>query len=603
MATLQEYHMNLDHQLRSSIQHSIQELFHQSVEQVQMQPTNAEFEGTHTLVCFPLTKLSKRGPEETARMIGEHLQTHSGIITRFNVVKGFLNLVISDAVWIQILQSVYSQPSFGKMPPSGKEIMVEYSSPNTNKPLHLGHLRNNFLGYAVAGIFEALGYRVHKVQIINDRGIHICKSMAAWQQFGNGETPHSQGVKGDKLVGKYYVEFDKQFKSEIAALEASGMPKEEAEKQAPIMKSAVTLLQKWEANDPSTVALWKQMNGWVYEGFDATYQRMGVDFEKLYYESNTYLLGKEEVMRGVEQGVFFQKADGSVWVDLTADGLDQKLLLRSDGTSVYMTQDIGTAILRFRDFPKIEGQVYTVGNEQEYHFKVLFLILKKLGYSWAEKCYHLSYGMVDLPSGKMKSREGTVVDADDLMEEMVEEAAKQTQELGKVTEMDSAEVKALAEMVGLGALKFFLLKVDPKKRMLFDPNESIQLQGHTGPFIQYTHARIKSILRKAEQLSIQPDATTFSTVFNLEPTEREVIFKVNQYITKLIEAGREYSPAILANYAYELAKDYNQFYQAIPIFQETDQAKLKFRIAFSRVVADVLKKSIAVLGIQVPERM
>jgi arginyl-tRNA synthetase len=595
--------MNLDHQLRSSIQHSIQELFHQSVEQVQMQPTNAEFEGTHTLVCFPLTKLSKRGPEETARMIGEHLQTHSGIITRFNVVKGFLNLVISDAVWIQILQSVYSQPSYGKMPPSGKEIMVEYSSPNTNKPLHLGHLRNNFLGYAVAGIFEALGYRVHKVQIINDRGIHICKSMAAWQQFGNGETPHSQGVKGDKLVGKYYVEFDKQFKSEIAALEASGMPKEEAEKQAPIMKSAVTLLQKWEANDPSTVALWKQMNGWVYEGFDATYQRMGVDFEKLYYESNTYLLGKEEVMRGVEQGVFFQKADGSVWVDLTADGLDQKLLLRSDGTSVYMTQDIGTAILRFRDFPKIEGQVYTVGNEQEYHFKVLFLILKKLGYSWAEKCYHLSYGMVDLPSGKMKSREGTVVDADDLMEEMVEEAAKQTQELGKVTEMDPAEVKALAEMVGLGALKFFLLKVDPKKRMLFDPNESIQLQGHTGPFIQYTHARIKSILRKAEQLSIQPDATTFSTVFNLEPTEREVIFKVNQYITKLIEAGREYSPAILANYAYELAKDYNQFYQAIPIFQETDQAKLKFRIAFSRVVADVLKKSMAVLGIQVPERM
>ncbi len=595
--------MNLDLTLRTEIQKAVTALFNQQIEQLQLQPTNAEFEGSHTLVCFPIAKISKKGPEETARLIGEYLQSNSGIVSRFNVVKGFLNIVISDAVWVQVFESIYSDPSFGITTPTGREIMVEYSSPNTNKPLHLGHLRNNFLGYSVAEIYNALGYHVHKVQIINDRGIHICKSMAAWKLFGNGETPQSSGLKGDKLVGKYYVEFDKNYKTQCKELEEKGVSKEEAEKQAPIMKYAVQLLQQWEAKDPETLELWKTMNGWVYKGFEATYKRMGVDFEKLYYESTTYLLGKDEVLRGVEQGVFFKKEDGSVWVDLTGDGLDQKVLLRSDGTSVYMTQDIGTAILRFRDFPKIEGQVYTVGNEQEYHFKVLFLILGKLGYEWAKKCYHLSYGMVDLPTGKMKSREGTVVDADDLMDEMVEEAEKQTRELGKIEESTEQEIKDLSEMIGLGALKFFLLKVDPEKRMMFDPNESIQLQGHTGPFIQYTHARIKAILRKAESMGIQADASSLKNVTSLEPAERAVIFKINQYTNKLQEAAREYSPAIVANYVYELAKEYNQFYQAIPIFQESDADKLKFRIAFSQVTASTIQKAMRLLGIHVPEKM
>ncbi|MBK7650846.1 MAG: arginine--tRNA ligase [Flammeovirgaceae bacterium] len=595
--------MNLDFTLRTEIQKAVSELFGQSIDQLQIQPTNVEFEGSHTLVCFPLTKISKKKPEETAQAVGEYLQSHSGLVSKFNVVKGFLNLSITDAVWVKVFEAIYSDSSFGNAKPLGKEIMVEYSSPNTNKPLHLGHLRNNFLGYSVAEIYKALGYTVHKVQIINDRGIHICKSMAAWKLFGKGETPENTGLKGDKLVGKYYVEFDKNFKAQCKELEEKGTTKEEAEKQAPIMKLAVQMLQQWEQKNPEILELWNTMNGWVYAGFDTTYKRMGVDFEKLYYESNTYLLGKEEVLRGVEQGVFFKKEDGSVWVDLTADGLDQKVLLRSDGTSVYMTQDIGTAILRFRDFPKIEGQVYTVGNEQEYHFKVLFLILAKLGYAWAKKCYHLSYGMVDLPTGKMKSREGTVVDADDLMEEMVEEADKQTRELGKIDEMTEREVSDLAEMIGLGALKFFLLKVDPKKRMMFDPSESIQLQGHTGPFIQYTHACIKSILRKAESLNIKPESADLQKVNSLEPSEREVIFKINQYTTKLQEAAREYSPAIVANYAFELAKEYNQFYQAIPIFNETDPAKLKFRIAFSQVTAGAIEKAMAVLGIRVPEKM
>ncbi len=595
--------MDLELELRIEIRGAVEVLFAQAITTEQLQPTNAEFEGSHTLVCFSLTKLSKKSPEETGKMIGEYLQTNSALVSKYNVVKGFLNLSISDSVWAKVFESIYSNPSFGQLADNGKEMMVEYSSPNTNKPLHLGHLRNNFLGYSVAEIYKALGYKVHKVQIINDRGIHICKSMAAWQLFGNGETPESSGLKGDKLVGKYYVEFDRHFKTQIAELESKGLTKEEAEKQAPIMQKSVGLLLQWEANDPATVQLWKTMNGWVYKGFDSTYKRMGVDFEKLYYESQTYLLGKDEVLRGVEQGVFYKKEDGSVWVDLTSDGLDQKVLLRSDGTSVYMTQDIGTAILRFRDFPKIEGQVYTVGNEQEYHFKVLFLILKKLGYAFAEKCYHLSYGMVDLPTGKMKSREGTVVDADDLMEEMVAEAEKQTRELGKIDEMGEEEIKNLSEMVGLGALKFFLLKVDPKKRMMFDPSESIQLQGHTGPFIQYTHARVKSILRKADSMGIKVTAADLKSINSLEPSEREVIFRVNNFQNKLQEAAREYSPSVVANYAYELAKEYNQFYQAIPIFNEADQAKLKFRIAFSKVVADVIKKSMNLLGIQVPERM
>jgi len=595
--------MNLDSQLRTVIHNALTALFHHSVEQLQIQPTNQEFEGSHTLVCFPLAKMSKKGPEETARLIGEYLVANSGLVNRFNVVKGFLNLVIDDKVWVAVFQSVFADQNFGTLAFNGKEIMVEYSSPNTNKPLHLGHLRNNFLGYSVAEIYKALGYVVHKVQIINDRGIHICKSMAAWKLFGNGETPQSSGMKGDKLVGKYYVEFDKNYKAQMKDLVGGGMSAADAEKQAPIMKLAFEMLLKWEAKDPETIQFWKTMNGWVYDGFSSTYKRMGVDFEKLYYESETYLLGKEEVLRGVEQGVFYKKDDGSVWVDLTSEGLDQKVLLRSDGTSVYMTQDIGTAILRFRDFPKISRQVYTVGNEQEYHFKVLFLILAKLGYAWAKECYHLSYGMVDLPSGKMKSREGTVVDADDLMQEMVDEAEKQTRELGKIEEATEEQIQELSEMIGLGALKFFLLKVDPKKRMLFDPNESIQLQGHTGPFIQYTHARIRAIIRKAESMNIKPVDSDVSQVSILEPSERSIIFFITNYINKLNEAAREYSPAVVANFAFDLAKEYNQFYQSIPIFNQADGAKLKFRIALSKVVAEVLKKSMKLLGISVPERM
>jgi arginyl-tRNA synthetase len=595
--------MNLDQELRSAILQATTTLFGQPVDQLQLQPTNQEFEGSHTLVCFPLTRISKLKPEETANAIGNYLVEHSGMIARFNVVKGFLNLVVADNVWATVFASVYANQQYGQLAANGKEIMVEYSSPNTNKPLHLGHLRNNFLGYSVAELYKAVGYKVHKVQIINDRGIHICKSMAAWKLFGNGETPESSGIKGDHLVGKYYVEFDKNFKAQVKELLDKGVSQEEAEKQAPIMQLAIEMLRKWEAKDSETVALWRMMNGWVYSGFDATYKRMGVDFEKLYYESDTYLLGKEEVLKGLDAGVFFKKEDGSIWVDLTSDGLDQKVLLRSDGTSVYMTQDIGTAILRFRDFPKIEGQVYTVGNEQEYHFKVLFLILGKLGYEWAKQCYHLSYGMVDLPTGKMKSREGTVVDADDLMAEMIDEAEKQTRELGKIEGLSDAEAKELFEMIGLGALKFFLLKVDPKKRMLFDPNESIQLQGFTGPFIQYTHARIKAILRKAASMNISAQLDDLQQVISLEPTERQILFLLTSYEQKVQEAANLYSPAVIANYAYELAKTYNQFYQTIPIFNEADQLKLKFRIAMSEAVAHVIKHAMSLLGIRVPERM
>ncbi len=593
--------MNLDTTLRSEIQKAFTGLFNQPANVIQLQPTNQEFEGSYTLVCFPLTKISRKGPEETARMIGDYLVAHSGVVSRYNVVKGFLNLVISDDAWGKVFQAIWSNPDFGVLPPNGKEIMVEYSSPNTNKPLHLGHLRNNFLGWSVAEMYTALGYVVHKVQIINDRGIHICKSMVAWQLFGRGETPESSGLKGDKLVGKYYVEFDKVYKSQINELEGKGIAKETAEKEAPIMKLAVEMLRQWEQKNPDVLQLWKQMNGWVYAGFDVTYRRMGVDFEKLYYESETYLLGKEEVLRGLEQGVFFKKEDGSVWVDLAADGLDQKVLLRSDGTSVYMTQDIGTAILRFHDFPKISRQVYTVGNEQEYHFKVLFLILAKLGFAWAKECYHLSYGMVDLPTGKMKSREGTVVDADDLMAEMIEEAEKQAHALGKIEDFTEDQVHDLSEMIGLGALKYFLLKVDPRKRMMFDPGESIQLQGHTGPFIQYTHARIRAILRKAKEMDIPVDEPVSSNL--LEPSEREVIRLLNLYPGKVEEAAREYAPSAVANYAYDLAREYNQFYQSIPIFNETDPARRQFRIAFSHVVAETLKKAMGLLGIRVPDRM
>ncbi|RAV98375.1 arginine--tRNA ligase [Pseudochryseolinea flava] len=595
--------MNLDQLLRSEIQKAVTAVFQQQIDNLQLQPTNAEFEGSHTLVCFPLTKISRKGPEETARMVGDYLVQNAGIVARFNVVKGFLNIVLNDSVWVNVLQNIYANKQYGQLPSNGQEIMIEYSSPNTNKPLHLGHLRNNFLGWSVSEIYKANGYNVHKVQIINDRGIHICKSMAAWVLYGDGETPKSSGVKGDHLVGKYYVEFNKAYVAQVNALVEKGSTKEDAEKNAPIMQMASEMLRKWEQKDSETVELWKTMNGWVYEGFNETYKKMGVDFEKLYYESDTYLLGKEEVLKGLESGVFFKKEDGSVWVDLTGDGLDQKVLLRADGTSVYMTQDIGTAILRFRDFPNITGQVYTVGNEQEYHFKVLFLILSKLGYDWAKRCYHLSYGMVDLPTGKMKSREGTVVDADDLIQEMVTEAEKQTRELGKLDGVSADDAHKLFNMIGLSALKFFLLKVDPKKRMLFDPNESIQLQGFTGPFIQYTHARIKAILRKAESLNLSISADDLSAITSLEPAERDALQVLNSFESKLKEAAKDYSPAVIANYAYDLAKQYNQFYQNIPIFNEADQAKLKFRIALSSSIANAVKKSMALLGIEVPERM
>ncbi|MCI0750505.1 MAG: arginine--tRNA ligase [Flammeovirgaceae bacterium] len=595
--------MSLESTLRSEIQKAVSVLFNQSIDQLQIQPTNQEFEGSHTLVCFGLSKVTKKNPEETAKSIGEYLLANSTRVSKFNVVKGFLNLTLSDKVWFDVFKDIQANSSFGQLTLTGEEIMIEYSSPNTNKPLHLGHLRNNFLGYSVSEIYKACGYQVHRVQIINDRGIHICKSMAAWKLYGNGETPQSSGIKGDHLVGKYYVEFDKRFKSQVSEAVSKGVGEEEAQKQSPIMREAVEMLQKWEQGDEETLKLWKTMNGWVYDGFNATYKAMGVEFDKLYYESNTYLLGKEEVLKGLESGVFFKKEDGSVWVDLTSDGLDQKVLLRADGTSVYITQDIGTAILRFHDYPKISGQIYTVGNEQEYHFKVLFLILKKLGFKWAEHCFHLSYGMVDLPTGKMKSREGTVVDADDLMAEMIAKAKRQTLELGKTDEMSEEEATQLFEMVGLGALKFFLLKVDPKKRMLFDPNESIQLQGFTGPFIQYTHARIKAIVRKGESMNIRFDSGDFSAVQNLEPAEREVLKVLSLYENKVKEAAREYAPSIIANYAYELAKEYNQFYQNIPIFNATDPAQLAFRIALSKKVADILKKAMALLGIRVPERM
>jgi arginyl-tRNA synthetase len=595
--------MNLDLVLRSKIEEAVLSLFGHQPPNIQLQPTNQEFEGSHTLVCFPLTRLSRKSPEETARLIGEHLLQHSGVVASYNVVKGFLNVVIQDKAWLGVFDSIHHDKSYGQLTDTGLEFMIEYSSPNTNKPLHLGHLRNNFLGYSVAEIFKANGYQVHKVQIINDRGIHICKSMAAWKVFGKGETPESGGMKGDHLVGKYYVAFDKAYKEEINDLVNKGISQEQAEKEAPIMQLAVDLLRKWEQHDPETTRLWSTMNGWVYEGFNTTYARMGVDFDKLYYESDTYLLGKEEVLKGVDRGVFFKKPDGSVWVDLTPDGLDQKVLLRADGTSVYITQDIGTAILRFRDFPKIKGQIYTVGNEQEYHFKVLFLILDKLGYEWAKKCYHLSYGMVDLPTGKMKSREGTVVDADDFMDEMVEEAEKQTRELGKLEGVTESDAKKLFEMIGLGALKFFLLKVDPKKRMLFDPSESIQLQGFTGPFIQYTHARIRAIVRKAESLNIQLQEGDLLQVPSLEHAERDVLQVLSLYENKVREAAKEYSPSVIANYAFDLAKQYNQFYQSIPIFNEADQPKLRFRVALSGTVATVLRKAMLLLGISVPEKM
>lgn len=594
--------MNLKNKITNQISNAVKAVFDYELnsENVVLQPTRKEFEGTFTFVTFTLIKDLRSKPEEIGEKLGVWLNENATEISDFNIVKGFLNLVIAQSVWVEELNQIAQNSDFGKGEPTGKTMMVEYSSPNTNKPLHLGHLRNNFLGYSVSEILKEAGNDVIKTQIINDRGIHICKSMLAWQKFGEGETPESSGMKGDKLAGKYYVRFDQEYKKEISSLIDSGKTQEVAEKQAPIFVAAQEILLKWENNDPEVRALWEKMNGWVYDGFDVTYKTLGVDFDKLYYESDTFLVGRDYVLDGLEKGVFFKKEDGSVWVDLTDDGMDEKLLLRSDGTSVYMTQDIGTAILRFKDYPKLNGQVYTVGNEQDYHFKVLFLILKKLGFEWAENCFHLSYGMVDLPSGKMKSREGTVVDADDLIQEMIDTAKKHTEELNKTDDFSTEEASELYRTLALGAVKFFLLKVDPKKRMLFNPEESIEFQGHTGPFIQYTHARISAILRKAKEMNI---STIVNSDILMNETEVEVIETLVKFPEVVQEAALNYSPALIANYVYDLAKTYNRFYAECSIFNEEDQQKVSLRIQISGQVAKVIKKVMNLLGANVPERM
>ncbi|MBN8566670.1 MAG: arginine--tRNA ligase [Flavobacteriales bacterium] len=582
------------------IQNAIQELFSVSFEKIEFQVTRKEFEGDITMVIFPLLKVIKGNPVEIGQKIGQYLVENVEQVEKFNVVSGFLNIVISDTFYLHFFNSIRKISHFGHVavPTSDKAVMVEYSSPNTNKPLHLGHIRNNLLGYSVAEIIKASGKKVYKTQIINDRGIHICKSMLAWKKFGNGETPESTGLKGDKLVGNYYVAFDKQYKSEISELIANGQSEDEAKKNAPIILEAQQMLLDWEAGKPEVIELWKTMNQWVYDGFNQTYKNLGVDFDSYYYESNTYLLGKEVVQFGLEKGIFEKEPDGSVWIDLTEEGLDRKIVLRSDGTAVYMTQDIGTAIQRVKDFPDVGGMVYTVGNEQDYHFKVLFLILKKLGFEWAENLYHLSYGMVELPSGKMKSREGTVVDADDLMVEMTQTAGKIAQELGKLEGYSEEEKQRLYKIIGLGALKYFMLKVDPKKTMLFNPEESVDFNGNTGPFIQYTYARIQSILRKAEV-----DVTEECANIALLPKEKELIKLMETYPTVIQNAAQAYSPAIVANYVYDLVKEYNSFYQAIPILPEKDENLRLFRVQLSKKVGEIIASAFQLLGIEVPERM
>jgi arginyl-tRNA synthetase len=570
-------------------------------DQISFQKTRKDFEGDITVLVFPFVKMARKSPEQTGEAIGAFLLREVDQIVGFNVVKGFLNLVIEDAYWVALLKDAVTKDDYGfvKAKENSPAVMVEYSSPNTNKPLHLGHIRNNLLGYSVAEIIKASGKKVAKVQIINDRGIHICKSMLAWQKYGEGETPESTGIKGDHLVGKYYVAFDKVYKQEIETLLKAGKTREEAEKQAPILLEAQEMLIKWEAKDTEVIALWKKMNAWVYSGFESTYKMLGVDFDKNYYESDTYLLGKAVVQEGLEKGVFTKKEDGSVWCDLTADGLDEKIVLRSDGTAVYMTQDIGTAIQRFKDF-NVEKQIYTVGNEQDYHFKVLFLILEKLGYDWATSCHHLSYGMVDLPTGKMKSREGTVVDADDLIEEMISTAASISEELGKLDGLEEAKRTETYNMIGLGALKYYMLKVDPRKRMMFDPKESIDFNGNTGSFIQYTHARIQSILRRGKKDGI---GSEIDANYSLEIKEKELIKQISEFPEAIQIAAAEYSPAQIANYTYDLVKQYNQFYQACPIVAAANEEHKVFRVALSGLAARVIANAMSLLGIQVPERM
>jgi arginyl-tRNA synthetase len=575
---------------------------HQTIqpESFEFQSTRKDFEGDTTVLIFPLAAQVKMNPEALGNAIGAYLKENSNDVADFNVVKGFLNLVLTDQFYLEQFQSIYSTPHFGHIKPTENSptLMVEFSSPNTNKPLHLGHIRNNVLGYAVANILEANGNHVVKTQIINDRGIHICKSMVAWLTYGNGETPASSGLKGDHLVGKYYVIFDAEYKKQIQALVAQGHSEEEAKQNAPLLLEAQEMLRKWESNEEEVRSLWRTMNEWVYSGFSSTYSHLGVTFDSYYYESDTYLLGKDTIAKGLDRGVLYTKEDGSVWIDLTEEGLDEKLLLRSDGTSVYMTQDLGTAQKRFEDVPSLSGMVYTVGNEQDYHFKVLFLILKKLGYSWADSLYHLSYGMVDLPSGKMKSREGTVVDADDLMKAMESEAERIATSAGKLEALTEDQKEALYTVLGLGALKYFILKVDPKKRILFDPEASIDFNGNTGPFIQYTHARIKTLLQRVGAATISWDAQ-----LELDPREREVIKQLSRYPETLQQAALQYSPAVVANYIYDLVKAYNGFYQNISILGSKDSQLKNFRAALSQKVAEVIASSCGLLGIAVPDRM
>lgn len=591
--------MNIQNVIDTNVKKGFLALYDTELPTVEFQATRKEFDGDVTVVVFPMLRFKKGNPVQIGEDLGGYLVANVKEIKDFNVVKGFLNLVISDEFYLNFFQSIYKDIHFGMatLHTDEKAVMVEYSSPNTNKPLHLGHVRNNLLGFSVAEIIKATGKKVYKTQIINDRGIHICKSMLAWQKFGNGETPTSTGLKGDKLVGNYYVKFDQEYKKEIARLIADGKNEEDAKKEAPILLEAQEMLRKWEAGDAATVALWKEMNGWVYDGFEATYSNMGVNFDTLYYESDTYLLGKDVVTQGLEKGVFYRKEDNSVWCDLTAEGLDEKIVLRSDGTAVYMTQDIGTAIQRVKDYTDVGGMVYTVGNEQDYHFQVLFLILKKLGFDWAKQLHHLSYGMVDLPSGKMKSREGTVVDADDLIDEMTATAKEISEELGKLEGYSESEKEELYKIIGLGALKYFVLKVDPKKRILFDPKSSVDFQGNTGPFIQYTYARIQSIIRKANF-----DYSSMVTI-ELHEKEKELLKQLAVFPETIQQAATNYSPAIIANYTYDLVKEFNSFYQNVSILGEENKDKKIFRVQLSNKVAQTIKTAFSLLGIQVPERM
>lgn len=597
--------MKIEDRLVASVVNGLRTLYGQDValESVQLQKTKREFEGHLTLVVFPFLKISRKGPEQTAQEIGEFLKANEAAVAGFNVIKGFLNLTVASAAWIELLNEIHTDGEYGltKADERSPLVMIEYSSPNTNKPLHLGHVRNNLLGNALANIVAANGNRVVKTNIVNDRGIHICKSMLAWKKYGNGETPESSGKKGDHLVGDYYVAFDKHYKEEVAGLIEKGMTKEEAETASPLMQEAREMLVKWEAGDSEVRDLWTMMNNWVYAGFDETYRKMGVSFDKIYYESETYLEGKEKVMEGLEKGFFFKKEDGSVWADLTAEGLDHKLLLRGDGTSVYMTQDIGTAKLRFADYP-IDKMIYVVGNEQNYHFQVLSILLDKLGFEWGKSLVHFSYGMVELPEGKMKSREGTVVDADDLMEEMIETAKETSQELGKLDGLTQAEADDIARIVGLGALKYFILKVDARKNMTFNPKESIDFNGNTGPFIQYTYARIQSVLRKAAEMGITIPETIPA---GIELTEKEegLIQMVADFAAVVKQAGEDYSPSVIANYTYDLVKEYNQFYHDFSILREENEAVRIFRITLSANVAKVIRLGMGLLGIEVPSRM